>query len=190
MAKSVIKEYLETLIIAGILAWIIITFFIQAFTIPSGSMMDTLLVGDYVLVNKFLYGIRIPFTPRRVLPIRQPQRRDIIVFRAPLEPRDFIKRIVALPGEEVQIREGRVYINGWPVDEPYIKEKPEVDFGPVRVPPTSYFVLGDNRNRSADSRVWGFVPKENIRGKAMIIYWSWNKERNRPRFSRIGRIVR
>lgn len=191
MAKSVIREYLETLIIAGILALIIITLFVQAFTIPTGSMLDTLQIGDYVLVNKFLYGIKIPFTTRRILPIRQPRRGDIIVFRAPLEPRDLIKRIIGLPGEEIEVRDGKVYIDGVVLkDEPYIKEEPKEDFGPVRVPPASYFVMGDNRNNSADSR-WGwFVPKSNIRGKAMIVYFSWDNQRHRPRFSRIGRILR
>lgn len=199
--KSLVREYGEAIVIAVVLALVIRSLVVQAFTIPSGSMMDTLLVGDYILVNKFLYGPEIPFTDWRLPGLREPRRGDIIVFKYPQdEKRDFIKRIVALPGEVVQVRGHQVYVNGRLLPEPYVKpgttshEEPgycAYAYGcePVRVPADSYFVMGDNRDNSQDSRYWGFVRRDKIKGKAFLIYWSWDSERHWLRWWRIGRYI-
>jgi signal peptidase I len=201
--KSLIREYGEAIAIAVLLALVIRTLVVQAFTIPSGSMMDTLLVGDYILVNKFLYGPEVPFTEARVPGIRDPHRGDIIVFKYPQdEKRDFIKRIVAGPGETVQVRGSQVFVNGNALHEPYTKR---IDspmpanaqaycgyaYGcePTVVPPNSYFVMGDNRDNSQDSRYWGFVRREKIKGKAFLIYWSWDSDRHWLRWWRLGNYI-
>ena len=210
------REYSEALIVAAILALIIRTFVVQAFKIPSGSMEDTLLIGDHLLVNKFLFGTRIPFTDSRILPIRHPERGDIIVFEFPedkgksyFDRRDFIKRVVGAPGDVVEVREKQVYVNGEPyrLAQEIHKDQdllvPNQGCGPqfprdqycrdfmppVTVPAGSYFVMGDNRDRSFDSRFWGFVPEAQIKGLAFIKYWSWDSERTRPRFNRLGRWI-
>lgn len=199
--KSLAREYLEAIVIALLLALVIRTFVIQAFTIPSGSMMDTLLVGDYILVNKFIYGAEIPFTSRHLPGIRLPQRGDIIVFRYPQdESRDFIKRVIGVPGDTVQVRDNRVYINGRLLDEPYVRSgsfrnPPSNHCGyvyacdPIVVPLAAYFVMGDNRDNSQDSRYWGFVKRPKIRGKAFFIYWSWDGELHWLRWRRLGRYL-
>lgn len=202
--KSAIREYAEALGLAILLAIVIRALVVQAFTIPSGSMMDTLLVGDYILVNKFLYGATIPLTDWRMPGVRAPQRGDIIVFRYPQdEARDFIKRIVATPGERVQVRGQQVFIDGRPLREPYARYSdrqptrghPELSCNyayacePTLVPPDSYFVMGDNRDNSQDSRYWGFVKREKIKGKAFLIYWSWDSERRWLRWWRLGRYI-
>lgn len=200
------REYAEALIVAAILALIIRTFVVQAFKIPSGSMEDTLLIGDHLLVNKFVYGMQIPFTDTRILTIRHPQRGDILVFEFPedeeksyFKRRDFIKRVVGTPGDTVEVRNKRVYVNGesYQVPQEIHKETNILpaslgsrDFaGPLKVPEGSYFVMGDNRDRSYDSRFWGFVPEENIKGLAFIKYWSWDSQNNWPRWGRIGRWI-
>ena len=199
--KSLTREYVEAIVIAVLLAVVIRTLVIQAFTIPSGSMMDSLLVGDYILVNKFIYGAEVPFTDRHLPGIRQPRRGDIIVFRYPQdESRDFIKRVVAVEGERVQVRDNRVLVNGQPLDEPYVRPgsfsaTPSNHCGyvyacdPVVVPPGSYFVMGDNRDNSQDSRYWGFVRRSKIRGKAFVIYWSWDGDHHWLRWRRLGRYL-
>jgi len=199
--KSLLREYAEAIVVAVVLALLIRAFLVQAFTIPSGSMMDTLLIGDYILVNKLLYGPEIPFTDVHVPGFREPQRGDIIVFKYPAdESRDFIKRIVAVSGEKVQVRDNRVYIGGTPLEEPYVRpgSVPAVSsnhcgylYGcdPLMVPADSYFVMGDNRDNSQDSRYWGFVKREKIRGKAFVIYWSWNGDRHWLRWRRIGTLL-
>ncbi len=199
--KSLTREYLEAVVIAVLLALMIRTVVIQAFTIPSGSMMETLLVGDYILVNKFIYGAEIPFTNRHLPGIRQPQRGDIIVFRYPQdESRDFIKRVIGLPGDTVQVRDNRVYVNGQLLEEPYVRPGsfPATQSNhcsyvyacePLVVPLGSYFVMGDNRDNSQDSRYWGFVKRSKIRGKAFIIYWSWNGETHWLRWRRLGHYI-
>ncbi|MBW2148596.1 MAG: signal peptidase I [Deltaproteobacteria bacterium] len=199
--KSVIREYAEAIIIAVVLALIIRSFVVQAFKIPSGSMEPTLLIGDHILVNKFLYGIKIPFTDIRLFPIRHPQRGDIIVFVYPVEPdKDFIKRIIGVPGDAVEIKNKLVYINGTPLNDPYgvhVEKtilpagiQPRDNFGPVRVPEHRYFVMGDNRDRSYDSRFWGFVGESAIKGKAFIIYWSKKNHFYNVRWNRLGKIIR
>lgn len=204
--KSFWREWGEALFVAAILALIIRTFVIQAFKIPSGSMEDTLLIGDHLLVNKFVYGLQVPFSDNRILTIRHPQRGDVIVFEFPedrdksyLQRRDFIKRIVGVPGDTVEVRNKRVYVNGALYEIPQeVHKEPGVipansnprDFmDPVVVPPGQYFTMGDNRDRSYDSRFWGFVEEEEIKGLAFILYWSWDSERTRPRWSRIGRLI-
>jgi signal peptidase I len=187
--KSTLREYFESIVIAVILALFIRTFVVQAFKIPTGSMENNLLIGDHLLVNKFIFGPSETTLERLLLPIGTIRRRDVIVFKYPVEPdRDFIKRVIGLPGETVEMREKKVYINGQPLDEPYVHfltaaneasefhETTTVDlrerYGPATVPPEHYFVMGDNRDNSQDSRYWGFLPRENIKGKALIIYWS------------------
>ena len=198
------KEWAEALIFAAILAIIIRTFVIQAFKIPSGSMEDTLLIGDHLMVTKFLYGTQIPFTDTRILTIRDPERGDIIVFEYPMDKdksyfqrKDFIKRVIGLPGDRVKMVAQTVYVNDEPFVIPQERHKGAQgisnrlihDFPEVLVPEGKYFVMGDNRDRSADSRFWGFVPEENIKGLAFIKYWSWDSLTNSVRWSRIGRLI-
>ncbi|MBI3597963.1 MAG: signal peptidase I [Nitrospirae bacterium] len=199
---STLREYAETLVTAIILALVIRTFVIQAFKIPSGSMLQTLQIGDHILVNKFIYGVRLPFTDITLIPVQTPKRRDIIVFRFPEdESKDFIKRVIGIPGDIVEIKEKVLYVNGQPQrDETYInkqdaEEIPHIvstrdNFGPITVPKDSYFVMGDNRDHSLDSRFWGFVHNSKIKGEAIIIYWSWDSEATWVRFNRIGKILR
>jgi signal peptidase I len=179
LKKSVIREWAESIIIAFLLAMIIRTFLVQAFKIPTGSMRPTLMEGDIILVNKFVYGAKIPFTELRLPALIHPARGDVIVFIYPENPKkDFIKRLVAFPGERVQIKDGTVYINDKPLLESLFSSRyyyNRGDFGQqgqeMLVPPGSFFVLGDNSASSQDSRYWGFVPAKNVIGKAMVIYW-------------------
>lgn len=178
--KSVFREYAEALLIAIILALFIRTFAVQAFKIPSGSMIPTLLVGDHILVNKFIYGIKIPFINKTLIPIRSPQRDDVIVFVFPVdESKDFIKRVIGLPGEELKMVGKKIFINGQPYEDNYgigrdALLRAGANFGPtIKIPKDHLFVMGDNRDNSHDSRYWGFVPIDAVKGKALIIYWSW-----------------
>jgi len=192
--KSTLREYFESIVIAVILALFIRTFVVQAFKIPTGSMEENLLIGDHLLVNKFVFGPAASGVERALLPIGTIKRRDVLVFKYPEEPaRDFIKRVIGLPGETVELRDKKVYINGTALDEPYVhflsppsgpSELHEVTsfdvrerYGPVTVPPDHYFMMGDNRDNSQDSRYWGFLPRENIKGKSLVIYWSYQAER-------------
>ena len=199
-AKHIVREYAESILIAVLLALVIRTFIVQAFKIPSGSMEDTLAVGDHLLVNKFIYGTKIPLTDKQVLKIRDPRQGDVIVFIYPEDPsKDFIKRVVGVPGDTVEVKDKRVYVNGKLYANPHEvhkeaetipKEGNPRDFKePITVPPDSYFVMGDNRDRSYDSRFWGFVPMEKIKGLAFIKYWSWDKDKFRVRFGSIGNLI-
>jgi signal peptidase I len=187
--KGRVREYVEAFAIALLIALIVRTFVIQAFKIPSSSMEDTLLVGDHIFVNKFLYGYRLPFREGRILVFSEPQRGDIVVFVFPEDPsKDFIKRVVAVPGDTVEIRQKTLYINGRPVEEDYTRfadgfstdgfVRTRDNMEPITVPPGKYFVMGDNRDRSYDSRFWGFVDKEAVIGKALFIYFSidWSRD--------------
>jgi signal peptidase I len=198
--KHIIREYGESIIIAIILALIIRTFVVQAFKIPSGSMEDTLAIGDHILVSKFIYGSKIPFTDKRILKIRDPKRGDVVVFEYPEDPsKDFIKRVIGTPGDVIEEKDKKIYINGQPYVNPHEVHKemeivpreqnPRDNFGPVKVPEDSYFVMGDNRDRSYDSRFWGFVKNPKIKGLAFIKYWSWDSGKFRVRWGSIGRLI-
>jgi signal peptidase I len=192
--KSTLREYFESIVIAVILALFIRTFVVQAFKIPTGSMEENLLIGDHLLVNKFVFAPAATALERAVLPVGTIKRGDVIVFKYPEEPdRDFIKRVIGLPGETVELRDKKVSINGTPLDEPYVhflqppgqtSEFHEVTsfdvrerYGPVTVPAEHFFVMGDNRDNSQDSRYWGFLPRDYVKGKALVIYWSYEAER-------------
>ncbi|TGU72840.1 signal peptidase I [Geomonas terrae] len=199
-AKHIVREYAESIIIAVLLALVIRTFIVQAFKIPSGSMEDTLAIGDHLLVNKFIYGTKIPFTDTEILKLRDPKQGDVIVFQYPEDPsKDFIKRVIGVPSDVVEVKNKRVYVNGKLYANPHEvhkeadlipKEMNPRDFrDPVTVPPNSYFVMGDNRDRSYDSRFWGFVTRDKIKGLAFIKYWSWDSEKMRPRLGAIGKLI-
>ncbi|OGP52646.1 MAG: signal peptidase I [Deltaproteobacteria bacterium RBG_13_52_11] len=198
--KSKVREYAETLIIALVIALFVRTFVVQAFKIPSGSMEPTLLVGDHILVNKFMYGIRIPLIGKKVFPLSKPRRGDVIVFIFPNDrSKDFIKRVIGLPGEKVEIRERKIYINDRLIEDPWgvfssWGLSAGDNYGPKEVPPGFLLVLGDNRDNSQDSRYWGFVPLDDVLGKAFIMYWSWDWRASsflsKVRWERIGRIIR
>jgi signal peptidase I len=183
--KSIIWEWVESILIAFVLAMVIRTFVIQAFKIPTGSMRMTLIEGDAILVNKFLYGAKVPFTSLRLPAVRQPVRGDVVVFIFPQDSKkDFIKRLVGVEGDTVEIINGTIYVNDKPVPERVFNSNyyyNRGDFGEpgkkITVPPNSFFVLGDNSASSQDSRYWGFVPKSNVLGKAILIYWPLNRIR-------------
>ena len=177
--RRVLQEYSEALVVAIILATLIRAILFQAFEIPSGSMEPTLLIGDHILVNKLVYGVRIPFVGARWPELSKPQRQDVIVFIYPMDrTKDFIKRVIGIGGDTVEIIDKQVYINGTPIEDPHAyfsvpgSANPGDNMGPVRVPPNALFVMGDNRDHSYDSRFWGFVPVRDVVGKAFIIYFS------------------
>ena len=204
--KSQLRETIEAVVVAFAIALVIRTFVIQAFKIPSGSMIPTLLIGDHLLVNKFLLGtpVDIPFTNIhlfRMPGLRKPQRGDIVVFKYPEDTtRDFIKRVIGVEGDVIESKDKTLFVNGRKLVEPYIQHvdsfiKPsDMDgrdnFGPVTVPKDSIFAMGDNRDQSYDSRFWGFVDLSKIKGKAIIIYWSWDSDKTWVRFNRIGGLIK
>ncbi|MGD9731325.1 MAG: signal peptidase I [Desulfamplus sp.] len=201
--KSAVRENIEAIIIAVLLALFIRTFVVQAFKIPSGSMMDTLLVGDHILVSKFTYGVKLPFTDGyTMIPFKEPVKGDIVVFKYPEDPdKDFIKRVVAVGGDTVEIKDKKLYVNDVLQDkEPYaVYKDPSVIPGTfttrdnmplTKVPENSLFVMGDNRDNSHDSRFWGFVDLKAVKGKAFLIYWSWNSDEFEVRWSRIGDVLK
>jgi signal peptidase I len=182
------REYAEAFGVALLIALVVRTLLLQAFKIPSSSMENTLLVGDHIFVNKFLYGYHVPYTKGRILRFSTPKRGDIIVFVFPEDPgKDFIKRVIGLPGDTVEVRRKTVLVNGEPLDEPYTRFadgwnaesllRTRDTMPPVRVPEGKLFVMGDNRDRSYDSRFWGFVDMDAVIGKALFIYFSidWNR---------------
>ncbi len=183
--KSVLRDWVESIIIAFLLAMVIRTFVIQAFKIPTGSMRMTLQEGDLILVNKFVYGAKVPFVNYYLPALREPKRGDVVVFIYPEDKKkDFIKRLIGLPGETIEIKGGSIYVNDKQVEESIFKQiyyYNRGDFGAegqkIVVPKDSYFVLGDNSASSKDSRYWGFVPKENLLGQALVIYWPIHRMR-------------
>ena len=202
--KKIIKEYLEPIAIAILIALFIRTFVVQAFKIPSSSMEPTLQVGDHLLVNKFIYGIKFPFVETKYFQFKKPQRGDIIVFVYPKDrSKDFIKRVIGTEGEKVQIVHNKIYINNQLIEDPwgrYDERAPSTKylqpmeiFGPVTVPVNSVFVLGDNRDNSQDSRFWGFVNVNEVKGKALIIYFSWDRYAEnllgKVRWVRFGKLI-
>lgn len=196
--KSLIRELLEGLVTAVLVAFLLKLFIIEAFRIPSGSMIPTLDVGDQILVYKLAYGIRSPLGDHYWVRFHDPSRGDVVVFRYPKdETKDFIKRVIGLPGDRVAVKNKIVYVNGKPLTEHYVQYLQPLDFGQgVRdnmpetlVPPNDFFVMGDNRDDSYDSRFWGFVDRRKILGRALIIYWSWNTVGKSVRFDRIGKLI-
>ncbi len=224
--KSFYKEWIEPFLIAAVVALFIRQFVVEAFKIPSGSMIPTLRIGDHLLVNKFVYGPRFPFTDTRIFSGKEPKRGDIIVFKYPEnESKNFIKRVVGLPGDKIEIKNGILFINDQavPVTEKgvyndrdeealspyypkpklyseqlgavnhqvlYLHAQSGYNYGPILVPKNSVFVMGDNRDNSQDSRVWGFVHMNKILGQAFIIYWSWNGDGRWIRWERIGTLIK
>ena len=199
--KSRFREYSEAFIIAIILAMVIRAYVVQAFKIPSGSMKQTLQIGDHILVNKFIYGIKIPYWRKTIVPVKDPQKGDVIVFKFPEDPeKDFIKRVVGVGGDVLECRNKKLFVNHKPVNHDfgvytdshiYPKHVRKRDnFGPITVPENSLFVMGDNRDESYDSRFWGFVDLKAVNGKAFIIYWSWDKEKFGVRWNRLARILK
>ena len=199
--KSVVREYAEAIAIAILLALFIRTFVVQAFKIPSGSMLPTLLIGDHLLVNKFIYGIRVPFSGKVLIPLKDPKSGDIIVFKFPKDRSiDYIKRVVGVPGDKIEVKNKKVYRNDKLAEDPFAhftsttilpgSVSPKDNFGPITVPEGKYFVMGDNRDNSSDSRFWGFVDLKAVSGKAFIIYWSWDKENFGVRWDRLGDLLK
>ncbi len=187
--KSVVREYYEAILVAFILALFVRTFVFENFKIPSGSMEDNLLVGDHLVVNKFIFGEHAPTPIHKFFGYRAPRRGDVVVFKYPNQPRrDFIKRCIAVAGDTVEVRDKVLFINGEPQDEPYVVFKgnqagrtrglPGDNFGPRVVPESTIFCLGDNRDNSLDSRFWGPVPLSYVKGRAVLIYWSYEAKRN------------
>jgi signal peptidase I len=185
MKKSVPREYFESLVIAVILALFVRTWVFQAFKIPTGSMERNLLVGDHLIVNKMVFAPSATGLERAIMPSRPIRRGDVIVFKYPKEPeRDFVKRVIGLPGDRLELHRKVVSINGEPLKEDYIQllEPPALgsprtddlreEYGPVTVPPGQYFMMGDNRDNSEDSRYWGFMPESYVKGQALFIYYS------------------
>jgi signal peptidase I len=200
--KSVAREYLESIVVAVVLALFIRTFVVQAFKIPTGSMETNLLIGDHLLVNKLVYSPSLGALEDKLLAKKPIQRGHVVVFKFPEDPtRDFIKRVIGLPGETVEIRNKKVFINGQPIDEPYVHflepplrpEDPEYglrvegrgdNWGPAVVPADHLFVMGDNRDNSRDSRYWGFLGRDQVKGRALLVYWSY--EATREEYHRTG----
>lgn len=193
--RKILKDYTESIVLAFILAIIIRAFIVQSFVIPSGSMLETLQIGDHILVPRFSYSLKIPYTHIALIEFSEPERGDIIVFEYPKDPsEDFIKRVIGTPGDTVEVRNKDVYVNGEKLDEPYVQhtdpnfQTMRDNMAPRTVPKGKYFVMGDNRDESLDSRFWGFVDKSAVVGKAWMIYWSSNGLDN-FRWNRIGKIV-
>jgi len=198
--KTKTKEYIESIIIAILIALFIRTFIICAYKIPSRSMVPTLLVGDHILVSKFIYGVKIPLLRTTIIPVREPKRGEIIVFIYPHDrSKDFIKRVIGVAGDKIEINNKKIFINGKEYSDSFgtysdtmiypSSMQPRDNFGPVTVPEKSLFVMGDNRDESLDSRFWGFVDLKDVEGKAFIIYWSWNRDEHNLRGQRLGNLL-
>ena len=196
-----VRENIEAILVAILIALFIRTFVVQAFKIPSGSMKQTLQIGDHILVNKFIFGVKMPYWNKTILPLKKPQRGDIIVFKYPVDPsKDFIKRVIGVGGDVVESRDKQLFVNHKQVNhkfgvhtDPRIlsgANKPRDNFGPLTVPENALFVMGDNRDESYDSRFWGFVDLKAVNGKAFIVYWSWDKQNFGVRWKRLGQILR
>lgn len=200
-AKSTFREYAEAILMALLLALFIRTFIVQAFKIPSGSMIPTLAIGDHILVNKLSYGVRIPFLEKYLVEFGAPERDDVIVFIYPEDrSKDFIKRVIGVAGDNVEVRDKKVFINGKAVQDAHAHFEgydPQLggtvngdNYGPKVVPEGHVFVMGDNRDRSYDSRFWGYVSLSEVRGKAFLIYWSWDGVDRWVRWERLGSLIR
>lgn len=199
--KSKIREFIEAVLTAFLIAAFIISFVVQAFKIPSGSMIPTLLVGDHLFVNKFIYGVKIPFFRKTIIPVTNPKKGDVVVFIYPLDrSKDFIKRVIGTAGDKIEIKNKKLFLNDQAYADPFgiydddavypADAQPRDNFGPVIVPDKALFVMGDNRDHSLDSRFWGFVDLKDVQGKAFIIYWSWNSEEKNVRWSRLAKLIK
>ncbi len=199
--KSKIREFIESVLVAFVIAAFIISFIVQAFKIPSGSMIPTLLVGDHLFVNKFIYGVKIPYFRKTIVPVTDPKREDVIVFIYPQDrSKDFIKRVIGVAGDKIEMKNKKLFINGKAYADPYgvyddpvilpADVQPRDNFGPVIVPEHALFVMGDNRDHSLDSRFWGFVDLKDVQGKAFILYWSWDREEKNVRWGRLAQLIR
>jgi signal peptidase I len=199
--KSKFREYAEAIIVAVVIALFIRTFIVQAFKIPSGSMKPTLQIGDHILVNKFIYGIKIPLFRNTLIPVSDPKREDIVVFIYPQDrSKDFIKRVIGVAGDTIEMKDKKLFVNGKPYQDPYgvyLEDliipgsiQPRDNFGPITVPEKSIFVMGDNRDHSLDSRFWGFVDLKDVMGKAFIIYLSWDGDNTTIRWNRLGQLLK
>ncbi len=214
--KSAAREYFEAFVIALLLAIVLRTFFIQAYKIPSGSMEPTLLVGDHIIVNKLIYGLRLPDSFFGLTPLEDKipwghylfqfepvHRGDVVVFVFPPDPtKDFIKRVIGIPGDKIEVKDGKLWRNDAPADDPHAhfeltpdqrqENSPRDYFGPITVPEGKYLMMGDNRDRSYDGRFWGLVDRDEVEGRAMFIYWSWDSDGAGflpIRWDRFGKVV-
>ena len=196
-----LRENIEAILVAILIALFIRTFVVQAFKIPSGSMKQTLQIGDHILVNKFIFGVKIPYWNKTIIPLKSPQRGDIIVFKYPVDPnKDFIKRVIGVGGDVIESRNKQLYVNHKRVNHDFSvhtdsriisgANKPRDNFGPITVPENALFVMGDNRDESFDSRFWGFVDLKAVNGKAFMIYWSWDRQNFGVRWNRLGQFLR
>jgi signal peptidase I len=203
--KSKTREYVESLLIAALIAFFVRSFIIQAFKIPSSSMEPTLLIGDHLLVNRLSYVMKVPFTDIVLFNLGDPKRGDVIVFRYPVDrTKDFIKRVIGIPGDTVEIKDKVIYVNGKKAEDShaYFADQmiipaylaPKDNLPAFQVPKNSYFVMGDNRDRSLDSRFWGFVGKDDLVGRALILYFSWDGKADSPldyvRWSRVAKLIK
>ena len=199
--KSKFREFVEAVLMAVLIAGFIISFIVQAFKIPSGSMIPTLLIGDHLFVNKFIYGVKIPLIRKTIIPVTDPKRGDVVVFIYPADrSKDFIKRVIGIGGDKIEMKNKKLFINDQPYEDPFgvyddatvypAEVQPRDNFGPLTVPNNSLFVMGDNRDHSLDSRFWGFVDLKDVQGKAFILYWSWDSEEKRVRWDRLAKLIK
>ena len=199
-AKTKIREFIEAILTALLIAAFIISFVVQAFKIPSGSMIPTLLVGDHLFVNKFIYGVKLPYFRTTLIPVTDPKREDVIVFVYPEDrSKDFIKRVIGVAGDKIEMKNKKLFLNDKPYADPYgyytdqaiypAEAQPRDNFGPVVVPEKSLFVMGDNRDHSLDSRFWGFVDLKDVQGKPSFSTGHWNHEERNVRWNRIARLI-
>lgn len=199
--KSKFREFVEAVLMAVLIAGFIISFIVQAFKIPSGSMIPTLLIGDHLFVNKFIYGVKIPLIRKTIIPVTDPKRGDVVVFIYPADrSKDFIKRVIGIGGDKIEMKNKKLFINDQPYEDPFgvydddtiypAEVQPRDNFGPLTVPQNSLFVMGDNRDHSLDSRFWGFVDLKDVQGKAFILYWSWDSEEKRVRWDRLAKLIK
>jgi signal peptidase I len=195
--KSRLRQNIESLALALVLALVVRSSVVEAFWVPSGSMLPTIQIGDHLFVNKMAYALRLPLVGTKLATFGHLHRGDIVVFVSPTDhSTDLIKRVIAVAGDTVQIRDKHLFINGAEVPDAHahfvdnhIRGVPRDDFGPVTVPPGKFFVMGDNRDQSYDSRYWGFADVNTVKGRATFIYWSWDSTRHWPRWGRMGHML-
>jgi signal peptidase I len=197
--KSRLRQNVESLLLAVLVALVVRASVVEAFWVPSGSMLPTIQIGDHLFVNKLAYGMHLPFVGQEITQWRPLHHGDIIVFTSPVDRRiDLIKRVIAVAGDTVEVRTKHLIINGQEIPDPHANftdphvrdTTPRDNFGPVTVPPGKFFVMGDNRDQSYDSRYWGFADERDVKGQATFIYWSWNSQTHWPRWDRFGHFIR